>query len=132
MVEDIDYNFMKHASEKEVAKHLDKLGIKYVYENPVFVYDDEGRPRVWTPDFYLPELGIYIEVCGNDKFNYEFREKIYKKMGISVVFLHWYKTKNKWKAYLSYRIIEIDESRHVKTKETIGLLGRKNGISICH
>ena len=65
MVEDINYNLMKQASEKEVAKHLDKLGINWVYENPVFVYDDEGRPRVWTPDFYLPELGIYIEVCGN-------------------------------------------------------------------
>ena len=50
--------------EEQVSDYLTRLGLKWVYQSPVFLYDDRGRPRVWTPDFYLPELSIYIEVCG--------------------------------------------------------------------
>ena len=38
-------------SEKEVAKLLKGLGIKWSYEHPVFVWDENKRPRVWAPDF---------------------------------------------------------------------------------
>ena len=47
-------------AEKEVAEYLKELGIWWVYEFPVFVYDDKGRPRVWAPDFYLPKLGMHV------------------------------------------------------------------------
>jgi hypothetical protein len=40
-------------SEQEVARKLQGLGIQWSYEQPVFVWDADGRPRVWTPDFYL-------------------------------------------------------------------------------
>jgi hypothetical protein len=56
------------------------------YQSPVFVYDEKGRPRVWTPDFYTPKLGIYIEVCGSENFNYAYREKIYEKNSFPVIF----------------------------------------------
>jgi len=35
----------------------------------VFVWDGDGRPRVWTPDFYLTQFGIYLEVCGSKEFD---------------------------------------------------------------
>ena len=38
-------------SEKEVAGLLKNLGIRWSYEHPVFVWDENKRPRVWTPDF---------------------------------------------------------------------------------
>jgi len=57
-------------SEKEVAEVLNDLGIKWSYEHPIFVWDDNNRPRVWTPDFYLLQFGVYIEVCGSKDFNY--------------------------------------------------------------
>ena len=50
--------------EKEVGKFLEELGIWWKYEYPIFVYDDNDRPRIWTPDFFLPLLGMYLEVCG--------------------------------------------------------------------
>jgi len=59
-------------SEKEVAEYLKQLRIYWLYESPIFVYDEKGRPRVWTPDFYLPQFGIYIEVCGSEDFDYEY------------------------------------------------------------
>ena len=99
-------------SEILVANYLRELDLWWIYEFPVFVYDEKKRPRVWTPDFYLPRLGIYIEVSGSKDFDYEYREKIYKKNGYHVIFLHLYKERKKWKKYLVKRIEEIEEFRH--------------------
>ena len=44
------YNQM-NKSEKEVAKFLKNIGIKWLYEHPVFIWDENRRPRVWVPDF---------------------------------------------------------------------------------
>jgi len=69
---------------------LQELGLWWCYEFPVFIYDDKKRPRVWTPDFYIPKLGMYVEVCGAKRQDYQFREKIYKENGYRVIFLHLY------------------------------------------
>lgn len=130
MWNDTIYKSMKHDSEREVAKHLDKLSIRWIYENPIFVYDKEDRPRVWTPDFYLPELGIYLEVCGSQNFDYKFRNEIYEYNSIPVVFIHWYKEKERWKKYLRKRIQEIEGTRRQKIDEMIEvLLSEKNELS---
>ena len=99
-------------SEKQVAACLRELDLWWVYEFPVFVYDEKKRPRVWTPDFYIPKLGMYIEVCGSRDFNYEYREKVYKKNGYHVIFVHLYKERKKWKNYMVKRIMEIEKKRH--------------------
>jgi len=99
-------------SEKQVAAYLRELDLWWIYEFPVFVYDEKKRPRVWTPDFYIPNIGMYIEVCGSEKFDYKYREKIYKKNGYHVVFVHLYKEEKKWKSFLVKRIMEIEEKRH--------------------
>jgi len=59
-------------SEREVAELLRKIGIKWSYEQPVFVWDKNKRPRVWTPYFYLTQFGIYLEVSGSEKIDYEY------------------------------------------------------------
>lgn len=54
-----------HESEREFAKILDFYKIKWEYEPKTFVleWDKEGNPTVsFTPDFYLPELDLYIEL----------------------------------------------------------------------
>ena len=79
-------------SEREVAELLKNLGIKWSYEQPVFVWDENKRPRVWAPDFYLVPFGVYIEVCGSSSFDYDYRKTIYQKNGYNVIFLHLYKT----------------------------------------
>jgi len=99
-------------SEKQVANYLRELDIWWIYEFPVFVYDEKDRPRVWTPDFYIPKLGMYIEVCGSRDFDYGYRDEIYRKNGYHVIFVHLYKEKKKWKSYLVKRIMEIEELRH--------------------
>ena len=76
------YNDMKK-SEIIVAKYLNDLDFDWFYEQPIFVYDEKKRPRVWAPDFYLPGFQVYLEVCGSKDFekSYKYREKIYKKNG---------------------------------------------------
>ena len=54
-----------HPVEEELAKVFDELGIAWEYEPTTFVLerDDEGRvTSAFTPDFYLPEQDIYVEV----------------------------------------------------------------------
>jgi len=87
-------------SEKEVANLLKDLGIKWSYEHPVFVWDENKRPRVWAPDFYLVPFGIYVEVCGSENFDYSYRRKIFDNNGYKVIFLHLYKETTKWKQHL--------------------------------
>src|SRR4030042_1115119 len=87
-------------TEKESSFVLKNLGIVWSFEQPLFVWDENKRPRVWTPDFYLKHLGIYLEVCGSKNFTYDYRQKIYDNNGYKVVFLHLYKETNKWKHHL--------------------------------
>ena len=112
MAKDSIYADMEE-SEKLVANYLRELNIWWIYESPVFVYDEKDRPRVWTPDFYLPKLGMYVEVCGSENAkSYEYREQIYKKNEVYVIFVQVYKEEKKWKNYLVKRILEIEEVRH--------------------
>jgi len=52
-------------AELECAKLLDYYGVPWEYEPRTFVLeeDDEGRiVEAFTPDFYLPEQDLYLEV----------------------------------------------------------------------
>jgi hypothetical protein len=93
------YDRMTNA-EKEVATVLKDFGILWSFEHPIFVWDENKRPRVWAPDFYLVHLGIYIEVCGSEKFDYEYRRKIFDNNGYCVIFLYLYKDAIEWQNHL--------------------------------
>jgi hypothetical protein len=52
-------------AELEYAKVLDWYGIPWLYEPTTFVLerDDEGRvTEAFSPDFYLPDQDLYLEV----------------------------------------------------------------------
>ncbi|NIO37902.1 hypothetical protein GTO27_09395 [Candidatus Bathyarchaeota archaeon] len=101
-------------SERKVASYLDELSLRYVFQAPIFLLDLVDRPRIWTPDFYIPRLGVYIEVCGSEDFGergYKFRDKVYRKNEIPIVFVHTYKDSKDWKSWLRNRIIGIHHKR---------------------
>ena len=59
-----------HESEKEFAKILDFYRIKWEYEPKTFTleWDENDIPVIsFTPDFYLPELDLYIELTTLDQ-----------------------------------------------------------------
>ena len=54
-----------HPSEEEIARLLDFYGVRWEYEPATFPleWDPEGRPtRSFTPDFFLPDYSLYLEV----------------------------------------------------------------------
>ncbi|MBI2861967.1 MAG: hypothetical protein HYX89_04010 [Chloroflexi bacterium] len=54
-----------HPSERAFAQILDFYQVEWLYEPQTFPlqWDAEGRPiESFTPDFYLPELDLYIEL----------------------------------------------------------------------
>ncbi len=118
MEEKTTYGSMSNA-EKEVAEYLKKINIYWLFEHPVFMVDEKQRPRVWTPDFYLPELGIYIEVCGAERSCYSYREEIYKKNRVPVIFIHQFKNETDWQTYLRKRIAEINSFRADKITDSL-------------
>jgi hypothetical protein len=53
-----------HPSEQELAELLDENGIPWEYEPHTFTLEQSPDGIVHqaiTPDFYLPEAGVYIE-----------------------------------------------------------------------
>ncbi|MDG7022417.1 MAG: hypothetical protein JRN07_03350 [Nitrososphaerota archaeon] len=52
---------VRSGAEKRVADWLFLRGIRYEYERPAF--DRSGRV-ISRPDFYLPDLGVYVEYWG--------------------------------------------------------------------
>lgn len=53
-----------HPVERELARVFDELGIAWQYEPHTFVLERDGEGRVreaFTPDFFLPEIGVYVE-----------------------------------------------------------------------
>ncbi len=52
-------------AELECAKILDYYGVPWDYEPRTFVLEEDGDGRVleaFTPDFYLPEQDLYLEI----------------------------------------------------------------------
>lgn len=112
------YEGMTNA-EKEVAEYLHSINLYWIFEHPIFVQDERERPRVWSPDFYLPELGIYIEVCGKDRRCYSYREKIFKKNRVQIIFIHQFKDDGSWKKFLVREISRINGHRADKIKDSL-------------
>lgn len=98
-------------AEKIVRDYFDFLGLAWEFERPVVLRDDAERVRIWSPDYYLPTLGIYIEVAssGNDR-SYDYRASIYDKNSIPIVFIDPYSEKD-WKQSLNYQLKEIHQDR---------------------
>ncbi|APV44969.1 hypoxanthine phosphoribosyltransferase [Dehalogenimonas formicexedens] len=53
-----------HASEEEFARILDFYNVPWMYEPRSFPIGrkKQGTPELFTPDFYLPSLDLYVEL----------------------------------------------------------------------
>lgn len=54
-----------HPIEEEFAQILDYYGVDWEYEPRTFVLAEDEAGKVieaFTPDFYLPEQGLYVEL----------------------------------------------------------------------
>jgi hypothetical protein len=61
----VDEIAFQHPSEREFARLLDFYGIRWEYEPRTFPleYNPDGSIRsAFSPDFYLPDLDLYVEL----------------------------------------------------------------------
>lgn len=65
--ETLKNEFVKSNEELVIANYLFINGIKYKYEKPYEIKTSTIDKRQYTPDFYLPDYGIYIEHYGIDR-----------------------------------------------------------------
>ncbi|RME84792.1 MAG: hypothetical protein D6775_04510 [Caldilineae bacterium] len=79
---DIETTDFQHPAEREFAQLLDFYGIRWEYEPHTFVLEryEDGRLRVaFSPDFYLPDQDLYIELTTQSpKLNHLKNRKIRK------------------------------------------------------
>jgi DNA helicase-4 len=78
-------NQFKSAGERKIAEVLDKYGISFKYESPIIITDNDKKQRIWYPDFYLPQFGIYLEFYGfNGNYDYDnsrlIKEQVYRNL----------------------------------------------------
>ena len=61
---DLEPDLFAHPVERELARVFDAHGIRWLYEPHTFVLErapDGSVREAFTPDFFLPELGLYVE-----------------------------------------------------------------------
>ena len=95
----------KSEGERRIAYFLDSNTIKYRYEPGILVNSIDHRPRIWYPDFYLPEFGTYIEYYGlagqkNYDLGIKTKETVYSKMGMEVVPVYPWMFAENWQGYI--------------------------------
>ena len=95
----------KSEGEFKIARFLEQNSIKYHYESGVLVSHPKDKPRIWYPDFYLPEFGTYIEYFGlSGKQHYDqgikVKQSIYLKMGLSVIPVFPWTFNEDWEGYI--------------------------------
>jgi hypothetical protein len=95
----------KSEGERRIAYFLDNNSIKYLYEPGVLVNSVGEKPRIWYPDFYLPEFGTYIEYYGlAGRQNYgrglKTKKSVYSKMGLDVISVYPWMFAENWQKYV--------------------------------
>ena len=94
--------------ERRIAATLNQYGIPFVYEKKVPVYDN-GKIRTLRPDFYLPELNLYIEYygrVGNQDYDLRTAKKqaAYAANNMNVIPLYPWDLLENWPNYLFDRL----------------------------
>ena len=102
---------------------LNRYEITYFYEHPLAVVD-EGKTRIWYPDFQLRGLGILIEYFGMpDAPSYcsglARKEAVYAANGISAITITPDQFRGEWPTKILGRIESILKDRVLTTRAAI-------------
>jgi len=105
----------KSEGERRIADYLESCGIRYEYERGVLVLDRD-KPKIWHPDFYLPEFAVYLEyfgLAGNEEYDSGVRRKIgvYREMSMDVVPVYPWTFCDDWQGYILQNVRSILQRR---------------------
>jgi len=105
----------KSVGERKIAEFLQQSGIDYRYEQGLLV-NDTNMPRIWYPDFFLPEYATYIEyfgMAGDPDYDrgIKHKKKVYAATGINVIALFPWTLSEDWQQYILDELQQISERR---------------------
>jgi len=108
----------KSEGERRIAYFLEDNSIRYQYEPGVLVNSDD-KPRIWYPDFHLPEFATYIEYFGlAGKQDYDkgikTKETVYSKMGLNVMPVYPWMFAEDWQGYIMKELKNVTVQRYRK------------------
>jgi hypothetical protein len=95
----------KSEGEGKIAYFLDLNKIRHQYEPAVIIESQDRKPRIWYPDFYLPEFKTYIEyygLAGHQTYDkiIKAKESAYLKSGLDVIPFYPWMFGEDWRGYL--------------------------------
>lgn len=81
--------YMRSSWEVRLAGMLSDLSIRFVYEPFVIKYEFHGKLRRYTPDFYLPDFNLIIEIHPSNLIDEVMlaKEEYSKSAGFNFIFL---------------------------------------------
>jgi len=108
-------DIFKSEGERRIAYFLDNYGIRYVYEQGLLV-KDRDKPKIWHPDFFLPEFALYIEyygMAGNQDYDrgIEHKKSVYDEMGLDVLSVYPWTFCDDWQGYLMDNLYQVSNRR---------------------
>jgi len=118
-IEGSENQTFKSRGESRIAYFLDNNSIKYRYETGVLINSFQDKPRIWYPDFHLPEFGTYIEyfgLAGNPEYDkgIKTKEEIYTKMGLDIIPVYPWMFEENWKGYIMRELKNVTVQRYRK------------------
>ena len=108
----------KSGGERRIAYFLEDNSIRYQYEPGVLINSD-NKPRIWYPDFHLPELATYIEyfgLAGNQDYDkgIKTKEAAYSKMGLDMIPVYPWMFAENWQGYIMKELKNVTVKRYRK------------------
>ena len=118
---DIPSDPFKSRGERKIAGFLKENDIKYQYESGVLIYQNKDQPRIWYPDFNLPEFSTYIEyygMVGNPDYDrgIKVKETAYAQMGLYVIPVYPHMFSKNWQGYIMKEIKRTIQKKYNKFK----------------
>ena len=111
-----EHTNLRSEGERRIAYFLEANSIKYQYE-PALLINSDQKPRIWYPDFYLPEFTTYIEYFGLvGKQNYDDgikrKETLYAKTGLEVIPVYPWTFSGDWEGHIMNELERITIHRY--------------------
>jgi hypothetical protein len=109
------WNNYKSQGERRIGAYLKDQGIDFTYERPVGVVDD-GKTKLWHPDFYLNDYHIIIEYLGmngnahNAKLN-DYKRHVYRANKYDLIEIYPQDFERNWQEKISRGIYDTLEGR---------------------
>jgi len=87
-----------------------------VHFSNYFHGSDSDKPKIWYPDFFLPEFALHLEYFGiNGNSDYDKRsrhkESVYKANGLDVISVYPGHFENDWQGYIAGDIKDVLDRR---------------------